>query len=788
MFIDIIRIIYISSALFFGITSIVPQHLLAQAVTSDLDTDVSRSGSNQIVEIEFIGLDQQDPKVGKKQYTDILILKKDIEPELPVQVGSAWTSSQIGPITRVVDAFLKRRGYFFSKVQVLPMKVAGGYQLSIKLILGEPTTITQIEFDDPSVFSTQRDRLRFRDRIEEILQLSDGNRYDEQYFANRLRVLREWLVSENFIQANTDEVSLRFSENHLQVAIRLNIIFGDRVSFGYLGNEQFVKAELTELITEMRTAGLGKDYISAIIARFKDEYAKLAYNHVEITTTTTERRNTKHVMFTFKEGVRSELIDVVLDGLTDENESLARTLFEEAASRHIQRGYYVDADIDLAATAVVNDLRARGYLSSRLLAKNAYELPPESRAHKNRHRYRVLLQFSEGEQTAVSSVDLAGFERLSKDDALLILGLRSADPFNPFKFEEGLAKLKQRYVDDGYLDFTIMTPEQDMLGYSERNVEVSVKLLVHEGRQYKIGQVEIDGLSFTKRFVVDREIVLKTDEPWVATKLQDQELRLKSLGLFSDVRIKPRASKLGPDYKDAVIEFIEVQPGSFEIGPGFRSDLGIRAASKLSYNNIFGRGWAGVLTLEGNRRVDDQYRFPEFRLDANVIEPRLFGTNFLFNIGLSARKQRFPPDFNAVRTEVYTGLERRLNRILTSKLYYRLERIRQFDVYVDNRLSERDNRSLLIGSLSPGLTLDTRDSPFTTTRGWLANLSLEYAHPTLAGNPVTDETSPAYQKWTASIKRYTPLTDRIIWSNVVSGGFARSQLAERDIPIIKLFR
>jgi outer membrane protein insertion porin family len=98
-----------------------------------------------------------------------------------------------------------------------------------------------------------------------------------------------------------------------------------------------------------------------------------------------------------------------------------------------------------------------------------------------------------------------------------------------------------------------------------------------------------------------------------------------------------------------------------------------------------------------------------------------------------------------------------------------------------------DNQTLLIGSITPSLTFDTRDSPFTASRGQITTLTYEYAQPALANRAPEANSAVGYYKWTAATHFYVPLPLGIVWSNVVSGGHARS-LISNQIPLIKTFR
>ncbi|MBI3543009.1 MAG: BamA/TamA family outer membrane protein [Deltaproteobacteria bacterium] len=713
------------------------------------------------------------------------ISSRELDDAVSVAPGDPWREDMIPTTRKVVAEYYARRGFFQAKVEVHSVPAQNNnLALVVRVDEGPPCVIKSLWIDDPPGFKSKHVMQHFKDKMTDILKTRVGDRYDEQTLADRLREVREWLIDEDYILANTDKVRLSFNDAHTEVGVVAAIDYGDRVTFGFQGNTVLTQAELTDLIAQIRATGLGKDYVGVIERRFADEYHSKAYNNVRIESRFSELPLSKHVTFVFTEGARTELEEVRWEGLGEKNAAQAREVFENGSSRLVQRGFLVEKDVDKAVLLVLEDLKSRGYLSSKLISKSVQAV----KAPRNQQRARVVVQIAEGEQTTVGKVELNGFTYFGEEKIRSTLSTSDEKPFNPFALEEGLQRLRALYIYEGFLEFRILTPEDQIVSFAENTRSARIHLRVYEGPRVKIGQIRIEGLQKTREYVVARELLVHEDDWWLGGELQQTETNIRKLGLFSEVKLVPVPSLKGPGHRDLVVNLKEAEPGSLEAGPGFRSDLGIRAFSRLSYNNIFGKNWIGSLGAEANRRVNNDYRFVEYQFDTTFVEPRFFGTHNLYTIGLSTKKQRFPPDFNAVSTTFITGFERKLIPQITTKLLYKLERIRQFDVFFQNSFSAIDNRSMLIGSINPSIALDTRDNPFTTANGWLSNVALEYAQPGLSGQNVADSNAPSYQKWTGSIHRYTSVFKDVVWSNVVSGGFARSNVSGREIPLIKLFR
>lgn len=712
---------------------------------------------------------------------------QELESQLPYSAGEVWKNSYKGRLIEYVSAYLQKRGFYNSKVNAQLFSGPNGLELTFQIDEGKSCIIRSFAIDNPPGFKSKSALLRFKKRMHDVAELSEGDRYDEQVVADKLRQLREWLQSENFILANTDQVRLTFNDNHTLVDVVAVVEYGDRVTFGFRGNKVFTKGELNDMISELKTTGLGKDYIGIIERKFVEEYRVRAFNDIKIETRQTDNETSKHISFIFSEGERTRIESVRWEGLSPENTRAAENTFEEGVSRLVERGYYVERDVDKAIEHVLEDLKSRGYLAAKYITKNVIRIPVK-KTDPFQNIVRITVQMIEGEQTFVGRVGLSGFHFIKSEEVKEFFKTFEDQPFNPFALEEGIQKLQSHYISNGYLQFRILTKEDVIVEFTENNRIANIEFAISEGPRIKVGYIRIKGLEKTRPNIVEREYTVQTEDWWTAEKVSELESNLRKLGLFSEISIAPEPSNKGIEYRDMVIRLKEAEPGLLEVGPGFRSDLGARAFARLSYANIAGRNWIGAFSAEGNRRFGSQYKFPEYKLDISFVNPRIFDSRFLYTLGFQTKKQRFPPDFNASATQFYTGFERKIIKPLTVKLFYKLERIRQFDVYVNGLFSPQDNQSMLIGSVIPTIVLDTRENPLTATKGQLTTLSLEYADPSFSGQKRSDKTAAGFQRWNGSTHWYIPVTKEIVWSNVVAGGFARSNIPNRPIPLIKLFR
>ena len=125
---------------------------------------------------------------------------------------------------------------------------------------------------------------------------------------------------------------------------------------------------------------------------------------------------------------------------------------------------------------------------------------------------------------------------------------------------------------------------------------------------------------------------------------------------------------------------------------------------------------------------------------------------------------------------------------LVGSLGYTLESIRQF-----NAIDVENNDQLLIGSVTPRLTLDMRDSPLMPTRGFFSTVWFDFAAPS-----VGSRSDIGYYRIQLRSDYHIPVSQVVQWYFSFRTGFERNfapsevvgqngQLQNSSIPLIKQF-
>ncbi len=150
--------------------------------------------------------------------------------------------------------------------------------------------------------------------------------------------------------------------------------------------------------------------------------------------------------------------------------------------------------------------------------------------------------------------------------------------------------------------------------------------------EMRIESYETEGLTRTRKWVVDRQIKLEPGQLYRDTVIRDQVTRLRQLGLFEEVRVEPRPGKIDPENSIIVVfQFKEQRTGqiAFQVGYSSLDDLVI--ALGVSEANFRGRAERVALMAELIGRTTYQFSF---------FEPYLLGSDTSLELSLFDTERR----------------------------------------------------------------------------------------------------------------------------------------------------
>jgi outer membrane protein insertion porin family len=348
----------------------------------------------------------------------------------------------------------------------------------------------------------------------------------------------------------------------------------------------------------------------------------------------------------------------------------------------------------------------------------------------------ISITVHEGEQFSVGKVDLAGdldefpaeeYERWKQE----LLLTKPGDVFNAQYVQIDDMAIGVKYKDLGYAFMTVSNPHvlhKDCVADRSKKCLIDLTFMVQKGNKAYFARIDIIGNDGTRDWTIRREMRVYEGDLYNETRLRESEARIKRLGYFEKVDVRPKPGR-ETDEVDVAVEVKERQTGAFTVGAGVSSLENFMFQAQVSKQNFLGRGQnlSFQAVLSSLRTI--------FMLSFE--EPYFFDTDFTFALDAYNYEMVY---FNFTRltkgADVTFG--RRLSQDLQLptpyelgvSLTYKVEGV-QVDTGGQKGVTDVPVANLqqsgLTSSLMATVYFDSRDDRMFPTKGNLSSVSLEWA-------------------------------------------------------------
>lgn len=560
----------------------------------------------------------------------------------------------------------------------------------------------------------------------------------KDYIQQEISLLRKSLMEQGYYQLEinlqtdvvNDEVRLNFTckNDHLIV---VNFFDEDNIySWSLLYPE--VRAIMSRVDKQFLLKELNQFFEKKYLLRGRKAVVKILENINE---------GSIKYSISIKSTVRTRVSELLFRGnYTIDHYELSEMFYTHASdlakNGYVDEGYY----------SQFAELVKKRYLELGLLGANVYFLMRDDvkadgqtkTTEKQRSTYprkTIIFDINEGTKTIVSSFSIVMSEKNDEIEKIKdqVFGIKVSDAFNPTKFENDMSLFIQALKDRGYFDVHYIDSGIPVVAFDRNAQQAFINLHLHLGPMYRVRNLYVVGLNKTIESVVSRKIALKSGSLLTPQLLSDIQSDVASLALFKSYEVKVLDYVSENNYRDIVVHVQEKDFGTIEIAPGYRTDLGLRLAAKISYNNLFGKNHSASSEIELNNRLSNSDLDPsrssnlgsmlEYEGKINYNVPDIFKSYWDYNVTLSSARRRLY-SFDAEIQRLSNVFNHDFSRRLNFSLRHQLEIIDQF-----NAVQEINDGSFRIGSLTPSLTLDHRNDLSYTTKGYLLNVAYELAKP-----------------------------------------------------------
>jgi len=267
--------------------------------------------------------------------------------------------------------------------------------------------------------------------------------------------------------------------------------------------------------------------------------------------------------------------DEEAEQITDEGDTLAR--------------------IRRARKEIPSLLETEGYFSPRIEVEQAV-------------RGRAVVHVTPGRRTTVREVEIRFEGELAADKEErkarrdVLIGSWALPKDQPFTQAAWVAAKSKLLADVSSRDFAAARVAESAVDVDPERAAARLLVVVDSGPAFRLGAIDLQGLSLYDRDLVERYNVLREGEPYDYERLVALQNALQSTPYFSGAIVEIDRDPAFADATPVRIAITEALPRRFGVGVGYSSNTGARSEINYRDANLFGQAFE----LNSSVRVEEK--------------------------------------------------------------------------------------------------------------------------------------------------------------------------------------
>jgi outer membrane protein insertion porin family len=565
------------------------------------------------------------------------------------------------------------------------------------------------------------------DAILMIMESQKGDQFDQVKLDRDLRTI--------YKMGFFDDVNLITSDSPEGKIITFNLVEKPTViKISFQGNKEKKDDKLTEELGIKNYSVLNRNEIRQSINRLLEFYKNDGYYNVEINEKIKELPDNEVTLtYVIKEGEKVLISDIEFKG---NKVFKSKTLKKEMLTK--KKGWlswFTDDGVldkkkleyDVQKLGAFYD--SHGYIKARIGE-------PEVVYNKDKKELKLIINIVEGEQYFINDIIIEGDLLRPADELRRLIEIKKDAPFSRQVVHTEIQKIKDLYGALGYA-YAEATPSSKEI---EGTDHVNLNIRVEKKKRVRIERINIFGNEITKDKVLRRELKIKEGEYFNSEKLAKSRENLDRLEIFKKHEAKIRRGTTD-DQMIIDIEGEEQLQRSISFSAGYGGYEGLMFQLQFENNNLLGRGQ--------NFSIEAMVGSQTTNFNATFTEPWMFDRPVTGTISVF-KMDRDYDDYTYKNTGGSTGLSFLLGlddytRGSVSYSYNNSEL-----EYVYSSVPGDLFSKYLTSSTTFGISRNTKDKWWDTTKGSVNTLTFQYAGGVLGGDV-------AYNRYTFNSSWYLPV-------------------------------
>jgi outer membrane protein assembly complex protein YaeT len=637
-----------------------------------------------------------------------------------LELGELYSQEKLDRAQSNVQRVLEDNGFHRSKVTVAAQRQEQQHQVNIAFHVqpGERAMVGQIVLEGDAGIS--------KDELEEIARFHPGQGVAATRLTRALQRVRTHYQKEDRLLAQVQAAVRAYRAESNSVDYTFKVDRGPVVEISAEGF-RVSERELRKLVPVYEEGAVDDDLLNEGRRNLQNNLQTRGYFSATVNVTQRSVEDGAHlrVIYAINPGDRRRLAAIRITGNRFFEEDLIRArMLSQPAGRLLSHGRYSEALLAGDVTNIQDLYRSNGYRQAEVTGKliEKYQGDPSLLA--------IQIEIKEGSQTRVSSVNIEGNFNIPTDQLSPRLSTEEGQGFNEASLADDRDTILEKYFDNGFSNATIDVSYVPDKSPQPDTPSVGVVFTVHEGEQFFVNNVYLNGLHYTRPGVARREVQLAPGAPLSQQDILESQRRLYNLGLFNEVDTAIQNPDGTDSRKNVLVSVRETKRYTFDYGIGFEFQTGQPSSGS---NQPLGQTGASPKVSVGVSRLNLGGRHQTISAKASLSRlqqrglisfeaPKLLNRDLNFSVRLLYDNTVDVSTFTSQRTEATIQTVQILKKIddreLDSLAYrFSYRRVQASDIQVSDNLVPLLSKPTRVGEPNFLFVRNRRDNDLETNRG-----------------------------------------------------------------------
>lgn len=628
-------------------------------------------------------------------------------------LGELFTREKLDRALKNIKQLMEENGYYHSSVSEEEKKHPETQQVDVffRITPGQPAQVGRVSVTGHPGFS--------QGEIEDIAKMHPADPASAQRVTRALDRLRKKYQKQNRLLAQVSVASRSYRPEVNAVDYAVHIEPGPKVDLVTEGFK-IKRSVLKKNVPVYEENALDDDLLNEGRRNLENYLQSRGYFDatVALKKQSDAGGGELRVIYTIDAGARHKLVKLDITGNKYFAEELLRSnIHIQAAGRLFSHGRYSQGLLN-------DDIHGLEYLylnNGFQQVKITGNVEDDYRGQK--HELAISIQVNEGPQTLVGKLQIVGDSYFTEDQLRANITTAEGQPFSDFNVSQDRDTLLNYYFNRGFPNARFEASAKPLAG--EPN-HVDVTFTIHEGEQIFVDQVMVSGLNFTRPFVVQRELQVKSGDPLSQLDMLKTQQGLYDLGIFSQVDTAVQNPEGIERKKNVLVEVQEAKRYTFNYGLGLEFQTGQPAVGGNQPQGATGvspRVSFGVTRLNF-RGHNDTITFKSHvgRLQQRALisyaEPRWFNSrDWRMAVTLFYDNTLDVATFTSQRLEGSVQAAQTISKASTMLYRFTYRRVRASNLQISTNQIPLLSQPTRVGMPGFSYLRDKRDNVLETTRG-----------------------------------------------------------------------